>query len=387
LCILARIDRSELQVGFKKVHGKPRYIPVVMQMAGDDQNAGIMTSTMSLSTVSGLSFSEEEFDAIEALFAIEFVFWCVGNTKSEQLLAERRRHSAGSNVSFASSDFRNYLGRAEGWHCTDIRDRVFGALGVFRVWPRPFPFVADYHLSQRDLLVSVTDYCRATDPWKLAISLCSALNLAPEAEAKEVSPIFVTIISRISWVVDEFSCENFDAMADGTSGTDIRFAQLRRRNTADSAQTIFYRPSPACQLLDSDILISIGDAAMVLGIRQTTSENNYACVGFGFDSGIAARGETWLNYEGIRRLLHTVPEVRVRPADVTEKGEDGTPVLWWIELPDSLFWLVCTYESRRRASSFEEQHMSPEIEASGSTGAAILDSSSGGIPSSRADSF
>jgi hypothetical protein len=384
-CILSRIDRNELQIGFRKAHEKPRCIPVVMQMAGDNDNAGIVTSTISLSTASGLSFSQDEFDASEAFFAIEFVFWCIGNTKSEQLLSERRRYSAGSNISFASTDFRNFLGRADRWHCTDIRDRVFGALGVFRVWPRSFPFAADYHLNHRGLLVSVVDYCRATDPFKLAISLSSALSLPPQGAALEKSTDLVTVMSRISWAVEDFSHEPFDVESD--DGPSTQFVRLERRSTPGSAQAITYRSLSTFQLQDGDILISIGDAAMVLGIRRLAMENKYSCVGIGFDSGKDDDVLLWLTQSDHRRLMRALPGVSIKPADETDKGEDGTPVLWWIELPDSLFWLVCTYEALRRALYDEEQYMPPEVEASDGTGEAIADTSSGGIPSSRADSF
>ncbi len=179
-------------LSFTKVEG--RWRAVVVEVADDalDMNINLeiedepgnrscpavfIQDSVSLSTVSTLGFSTNDFNPESAFQAIESVFWCINNTRSEQLLDERRRHSTANNRHFSSVDFRNFLESADRWYCTDVRDRVFGVLGVFQIWPQPHPFRDDYRLSTKDLMVELVDYCRPTDPFKLAIRLILALRI------------------------------------------------------------------------------------------------------------------------------------------------------------------------------------------------------------------
>jgi hypothetical protein len=145
------LQQAGCYLGFVKASGKARWEAVVVEemnhaqigtmdfrveghhRASTSNPALSILGRVSLSTVSRLSFSTINFEPEAAFYAIEAVFWCINNTRSEQLLEERRRYSTASNRPFSSNDFRNFLETADRWHCTDIRDRIFGVLGVFEV--------------------------------------------------------------------------------------------------------------------------------------------------------------------------------------------------------------------------------------------------------------
>ena len=369
--------------GLPKDHGDVR---IKTPSETSPRSAFSISNSLSLSTVSPQYFSVDDFNPEDAFRAIEAVFWCMKSTKSEQLLEERRRHSAATNHRFSSVDFRNFLENADRWHCTDIRDRIFGVLGVFQTWPQSYPFRADYRLSPRDLMLEVVNYCRPTDPFKLAIRLRSALRVDRWDGKTKCGPndaTSITVMSRIAWPLSSFS------------GGDVRFRPhevdhyravlLRRLDLGPTVPAFRYLMQQNEDLRPSDELVSVGDAGVVIGVRKTkgssVTTNTYECVGIGFDLTFETEpGQVYLDmadsvvdYEPIGssdndvdspvarasrpidpvdqfRPLHYLPNLSIQEAAAADIGDDGTPILWWIQLPIDLFWYVYEREEQRRAT-------------------------------------
>ncbi|KAK5273866.1 hypothetical protein LTR99_000879 [Exophiala xenobiotica] len=396
-CLVGYLDplqQAGCYLGFVKASGKARWEAVVVEEMNRAQvgieghhrastsNLGLsILGRVSLSSVSGLSFSTTDFEPEAAFYAIEAVFWCINNTRSEQLLEERRRYSTASNRPFSSNDFRNFLETADRWHCTDIRDRIFGVLGVFEVWPQSYPFRADYRLSEVDLLVGVVDYCRPTDPFKLAIRLLSALGVELSnprnmlfAKTNPSGPDTVTIMSRIAWPLSLF--HNDAASGQLAVSGDYRAVWLRRKDTPSSVVASLYFSPHGDGHRQTDQIASIGDAGIVVGIRESVDTaavvTSYECVGIGFDisfelpisvdsrerngievaagmSDFVVLPEETFGDVSLAQWLRQLPEITVHKAPAEDKGDDGTPVLWWIKAPRELFWYICRWEERRRS--------------------------------------
>lgn len=359
-----RQKQREHLLGFRRPRDKGRWEPVAAEAETINNEGDIHVtfhSTISLSSVSDLSFSTTNFDPIAAFKSINCAFWCIENTRSEQLLNERRRYSTSNNRQFSSMDFRNYLEDADRWHCTDIRDRVFGALGVFGVWPRAYPFRADYNLVPEELLVAVVDYARPTDPFKLAIRLIKALQVQPEAFDTVPRGRFptVTLMSRISWPMDLFHAVRLPTSPDAPYSA----RRLQRSDAPHSAQGFLYVSPQGLEPQPSDALASMGDGSVVVGIRQASSDcaQQWSRVGFGFDTsatdGSLTRDTTAalanVEEEKLRGLVLNLPRFSVRPAAPEDKSNDGVPALWWISCPSEWFWYLCQREQQIRAETLE----------------------------------
>ncbi|ETN37926.1 uncharacterized protein HMPREF1541_07549 [Cyphellophora europaea CBS 101466] len=347
-------------LGFRKSRGRSRWEPVVAELEAssrnDDEPRITFYSNISLSVVSGLSFPTTNFDPSAAFKSIECAFWCIGNTQSEQLLDERRRYSTSNNRQFSSNDFRNYLENASRWHCTDIRDRVFGSLGVFGVWPRAWPFRADYNLPPGDLLLSVVDYCRPTDPFKLGIKLLSALQISSSVSESTPSRKTrdVTLMSRIAWPLTLFNAVPLS----NSEGGRYSAVSIRRSDVPAPAQGFVYLIPHDTQPQASDIIASLGDGSVVIGIRASPSDGaeRWSCVGIGFDVGSTFEHDDppeqqvdlliGIEEATLRELLLDLPRFRMSQAGSQDKTDDGVPALWWITCPSRWFWYFCRREER-----------------------------------------
>jgi hypothetical protein len=371
-------------LAFCKSSNKERWEPLIMEQ--EDASIRII-GTVSLSTISPLSFSVDDFDEVRAFHAIQSAFWCMDQSTSEQLLDERRRHITANSRDFSSVDFRNYLESSDRWHCTDVRDRVFGVLGVFEKWPQTRPYQANYSLNSSEILISVVDYCRPTDPFKLAIKLLSTLEVKIPEPSVSVEPPTITLMSRIAWPLQTFSVERY---LDGKHAS-YSISRLRRLKDPHSAHFFHYISHCEDPPRQSDELISIGDAGVLLGIRRCESQGDWTAVGIAFDAGVAAdQGEVDADIVEIfmdamrqstgspgkrscstdqdppgpvpradcQSSIQKVPTIRIDKADPWDKSDDGTPVLWWLQIPSQLFWCICRYEKQRRAPDHPDFHPS-----------------------------
>ena len=355
---------------------------------------------VSLSTVTAQYFSVEAFDPGDAFRAVEAVFWCIKNSRSEQLLDERRRHSTVNHDSFSSVEFRKFLETADRWYCTDIRDRVFGSLGVFRIFPRSHAFRADYRLSVRGLLLELVDYCQPTDPFKLAIRLSSALHVdIYDYKGKHPSTSLntMTVMSRIAWPLSSFDAAGKPGPSEGSDRHCVWW--LHRSDVPPPAQVLLYLTRPGDRPGTSDELVSAGDAGIVIGVRTVPNRHlpdqpEFKCVGIGFDMGSEAHATQTNLEEAAHRMLaqpvdgsdddidrvdfgnsrasvfleqvqslQYLPQIQIQKAHLSEKGADGTPVLWWLRLPIDFFWYICQHETRRRATPGSEQEADEEIDS------------------------
>jgi hypothetical protein len=380
-------------LAFCKSSNKERWEPLIMER--EDASIRII-GTVSLSTISPLSFSVDDFDAVRAFHAIQSAFWCMDQSTSEQLLDERRRHITANSRDFSSVDFRNYLESSDRWHCTDVRDRVFGVLGVFEKWPQTRPYQANYSLNSSEILIPVVDYCRPTDPFKLAIKLLSTLEvMIPEPSLSVESPT-ITLMSRIAWPLQTFSVVRY---LDGKHAS-YSISRLRRLKDPHSAHFFHYVPHCEDPPRQSDELISIGDAGVLLGIRRSEFQGDWTAVGIAFDAGVATdQGEVDADVVEIfmdatrqsrgspakrssakrssaKRSCSTehdphgpvpranckssnqkeldMPAIRIDKADPWDQSDDGTPVLWWLQMPSQLFWCICRYEKQRRSPAHHD---------------------------------
>lgn len=387
---LRKGQQSTMMLGFQRSNDQPRWDPWAVEVERvdhEDKVHAIFRAPVTLSTVSELSFSIHHFDPCSAFKSMECAFWCTGNSKSEQLLAERRRYSDSAANKASSLDFRNYLEHADRWYCTDIRDRVFGALGVFTVWPQERAFQADYSLAPHELLVHLVDYCRPTDPFKLGIRLLSALEIdAPTAafmsnsRRPETLHNHLRLMSRIAWPL-----HNFDLQQSIDSPTP-RFivTGLPRSDVPRQAQSFLYFISPNTHPKGTDTIASMGDAAVVIGIRDVSplqDGSQWSCVGIGFDfapnsdplhndhlaldvfspAHVPATGFTErasqaqsVNYQPMLEIVQNLRHIRIAKAEVEDKSEDGRAVLWWIHCPKPWFWWLLAREERLRIDKDSE---------------------------------
>lgn len=409
-CLVGYADRGRHQccLGFARIDGEPRWQAVVVKevsrVSKDDSDVEVETlsetssrsvfsimGTISLSTVSKQYFAAVDFDPEDAFHALEAVFWCMKNAESERLLEERRRHSADKSRRFSSLDFQNFLETADQWYCTDIRDRIFGILGVFQTWPQSYPFRADYRLSTRDLMLEVVDYCRPTDPFKLAIRLRSALQVDIWDGQERDEPggrTSATIMSRIAWPVSSFSAENVQVQP---HEVDHHHALCLRRLDHDPTVPGFrFLMQENEEFRPSDELVSVGDAGVVIGVRKKTMDSvtseAYDCIGVGFDLGLPTdSSKVYLKIAhsvkhypfGGSRDNNTIDPAMVwgfKPADLVDQfqplrylsdltitkaatadtSDDGTPILWWMKLPIELFWYILQREELRRTERGSE---------------------------------
>ena len=358
-----------VSLGFRRNQDRKRWYPVALQTS---DHSDILFSSqpnawsdLTLSNASTLSFAKENFDCVLAFRTIQAMFWSIFGTRSERLLEQRRQYGSNVDQAFASTQFRAYLETADQWFCTDIRDRLFGATGVFQKWPRSYPFPVDYNLSPRQLLFALIDYCRATDPFKLAIRLAVALQIQISFDKayRDSSGDDVTLVSRIDWPGSAFPFRRLYRSMQHVHEAVWRLQEVDIQQSV--SMTVLLRSS-ADRPRQSDVLISIGDSLHVLLVRENENGQSWNCVGIGVNTKDVPSGEREMSdadptarpqhppdllmVSSLRDLLLEYHCPKIVKAKSTETSEDGTPVLWWITLSVDLFWQICNHEYLRRRS-------------------------------------
>jgi hypothetical protein len=211
------------------------------------------------------------------------------------------------------------------------------------------------------------------------------------AKTNPSGPDTVTIMSRIAWPLSLF--HNDAASGQLAVSGDYRAVWLRRKNTPSSVVASLYFSPHGDGHRQTDQIASIGDAGIVVGIRESVDTaavvTSYECVGIGFDisfelpisvdsrernaievaagmSDYVVLPEETFGDVSLAQWLRQLPEITVHKAPAEDKGDDGIPVLWWIKAPTELFWYICRWEEKRRSrartdDAGEEENDSLEI--------------------------
>jgi hypothetical protein len=394
-------------LGFRLSSNKDRWVPIAVDFYNLNRTGEplmVFVQDIRLSTVSDLSFPAHNLSLKAAFDSIQSVFWFHKRSSCDALLNSRTRHQTQTIMDDDQDSkltFERWIRGAQQWFCTDVRDRIFAAVGTVTTWPRVDPFMVDYALLADDLLLKVVDYCRPAEPFSLASGLLVTLNVDVVSKVPTSIPPTWSITSILPTVGHKVQQIRVFGPGDWSMGllwrqslpsnpnVSYTITLLRRRTWPVAADAYIYFTRPDDPSRDEDMVVPLGDSGIVLSFRSVVSGNSeepadYSCVGIGFDGApelgrppplrrqdfelkrASERSDEQLyDHSSVDNMIrdalvlsHSLPTdlfqliqlISLTRADEDTPHDKYISCDWWISCPSICFWWFLARQVRRQGT-------------------------------------